>query len=196
MGQWLDLHIPSSLPPQHILLCPPPGSWSILFLWFLCWYINWILIPIFALSISLSSYFSFSNPLNKRKLKRGTAVLTPLFFVSLHTYKGVPKKLELSSGDQAPCGTGFPFYLSVLGTHLYQCTSWPCFERLHLASVNFFEDSFNTFAHLMMDDLWAHLPTLHWVFSSFWPKMAWPCAPPSLFSQPQGLVFFCFLGWT
>ena len=28
--------------------------------------------------------------------------------------------------------------MSVLGTHLYQCTSWCCCERLHLASVIFF----------------------------------------------------------
>ena len=34
----------------------------------------------------------------------------------------------------------------------------------------FFWKTFNTFAHFMMGDLWAHLPTLRWVFSSFWPK--------------------------
>ena len=28
--------------------------------------------------------------------------------------------------------------MTVLGTHLHQCTSWCCIERLHLPSVNFF----------------------------------------------------------
>ena len=41
----------------------------------------------------------------------------------------------------------------------------------------FFEDSFSVFAHFMMGDLWLHLPTPHWVFSSFWPKMVWPPCP-------------------
>ena len=65
--------------------------------------------------------------------------------------------------------TGFSCWLRFLGTHLYHCTSWCC-ERLCLASVNFFEDSFNAFFHVMMGDLRAHLPTLRWVFASFWQK--------------------------
>ena len=36
-----------------------------------------------------------------------------------------------------------------------------------------FEDSFSAFAHFMMGDLWAHLSTRRWVFSSFWPETAW-----------------------
>ena len=68
--------------------------------------------------------------------------------------EGTPKKLALSSGGQAPFSTGFPAPQgSVLGTHLYQCTSWRCCERLHSASVNFFLNAFNAFAHFMMDDL-------------------------------------------
>ena len=38
----------------------------------------------------------------------------------------------------------------------------------------FFGDSFNSFAHFIMGDLPAHLPTPHWVCSSFWPKTEWP----------------------
>ena len=30
--------------------------------------------------------------------------------------------------------------MSILGTHLYQCTNWHCCERLRSASVNFFKD--------------------------------------------------------
>ena len=45
-----------------------------------------------------------------------------------------------------------PHQVSVLGNHLYQRTSW-CSERLRLALMNFFEDSFNTLAHFLMGDL-------------------------------------------
>ena len=72
---------------------------------------------------------------------------------------------------------GAPHKWNYLGTHLYQCTSCCCCERLHSVWVNFFEDSFNAFAHFTMGDLRAHLPTPRWVLSSFWPKMAWTQCP-------------------
>ena len=78
--------------------------------------------------------------------------------------------------SQAPCSTEFPLSLCSRN-HLNQCTSWHCCERLHLASVNIFEDFLNIFVHFMMGNLWVHLPTLHWVFSSFWPKTIWPPSP-------------------
>ena len=53
--------------------------------------------------------------------------------------KGDPKKLELSSRGRAPCSVGFPYQVNVLGTHMYQCTSW-CGERLCFTSVDFSED--------------------------------------------------------
>ena len=92
--------------------------------------------------------------------------------------EGPPKKLELSSGGWGPYSTGFPRYGSVLGTQLYQCTSWWCCERLRFASVNFllkrqrarpFHDGWFTSAP-------AHT-MLSWVFSSFWPKTAWEPLP-------------------
>ena len=55
---------------------------------------------------------------------------------------GTPQKSELSSGGWAPYSTGFPHYVSVLGTHLYQCASWCCCERLRSASVNLFRKVF------------------------------------------------------
>ena len=70
----------------------------------------------------------------------------------MEKYEGVPKKMRLSSGGQAPCSMGFPHSVSVLGAHLYRRTSWHCCERLHSASVNFFEDSFNAFAYFLMGD--------------------------------------------
>ena len=56
-----------------------------------------------------------------------------------------------------------------------------------------FEDSFNTFAHFLMGDLQAHLPTPCWVFSSFWPKMAWPPCPILLIHpiSHQATFFVC-----
>ena len=47
-------------------------------------------------------------------------------------------KMGLSSGWWAPGSTGFPHYVSVVGSHLYQCSNWHCCERLSLASVDFF----------------------------------------------------------
>ena len=83
-----------------------------------------------------------------------------------------------------------PQLASALGTHLYQCTSWHCCERLCSALVKFFEDSFNSVAHFMMGDLWAHLPTPCWVSGSFWPKMAWLHAPSYLFTWSAPRVMF------
>ena len=67
--------------------------------------------------------------------------------------RGDPIKLELSSGGQAPCSTGFPCSVSVLGTHLYQGTSWCCCERLSSASVDFF----------VLKTLSMHLSVSWWV---------------------------------
>ena len=49
--------------------------------------------------------------------------------------RGDPPKLELSSGGQVPCSTDFHCWVSVLGTHLCQCTSWHCCGALCLASA-------------------------------------------------------------
>ena len=116
-----------------------------------------------------------------------------------YVWGGIPPRTELSSGGRAPCSTGFPCKVSVLGTHLYQCTSWCCCERLHLASVNFFEDSFSVFAHFIMTDLRAHLTTPHWVFNSFWLQTAWPLYPTLpihlILPQMSFCLFVYFPGW-
>ena len=80
--------------------------------------------------------------------------------------------------------------MSVLGTHLYQCTSWHCCERRYVASVNFFW-RLNEFAHFTVGDLQTHLPTLRWVFSSFrWDNICYnmggPWKPYATLSQTQG----------
>ena len=104
------------------------------------------------------------------------------------------KKTELSSGGLAPYSTDFSPSVSVLGTHLYQCTSWCCGERLHPASVNFFfEDSFSAFAHFMMSDLQVHLPISCSVFIHFWPKTLWPpCSTLSIHLISPWATFFLF----
>ena len=86
--------------------------------------------------------------------------------------------------------------MSVLGTRLYQYTNWHCCERLHLDSVNFLEDSFNTFAHFMMGDLQTHLPTTLGVQQCLTPKWHDPHTPPSLFTWFLPKWLFClFSRW-
>ena len=78
-------------------------------------------------------------------------------------------------------------------THLYQCTSWWWCERLcPVATSFFFEGSCSILALFMMGDLWAHLPTLHWVFSSFWPKTTWPQCPNPYSPHLATSKFFLF----
>ena len=102
------------------------------------------------------------------------------------------RKSELSSGGQTACSTGFPHYVSVLGTRLYQYASWHFCERLCSASEFFFKNSFSIFVHFVMGDLQAHLPTQHWLVSSLTKKRHDPHTSPSLFtwSHLKWLFFF------
>ena len=79
--------------------------------------------------------------------------------------------------------------MSVLGTHLYQCTSWRFCERLHSASVNVFWRLFQ-FVHFRMDDIWALLPTPCWGSAVFEHKWHDHHAPASLFTQSRLSEFF------
>ena len=87
--------------------------------------------------------------------------------------RGGHKNPELSSGGWAPCSAGFPQYVSVLGIHLYQCTSWHCFERLRSASVNFFWR-----LSALLISWWViykrTCPHPCWRLSSCWAKTTWP----------------------
>ena len=74
--------------------------------------------------------------------------------------QGGTQKWNYLRDGRSLCSTGLPREVSVLGTLLCQCTSWRCCERLDLASVNCFEDSFTAFAPFMMGDLRAHPTTL------------------------------------
>ena len=65
-------------------------------------------------------------------------------------------------------------------------TRWVFQERVHSASANLFLKTCNAFVRFMMGDLQAHLPTLCWVFSIFWPK-----SPPYLAPSDS----LCFPTW-
>ena len=108
--------------------------------------------------------------------------------------RGIQKKRNYLLGGGGPASTGFPCYVSVLGIHLYQCTSWHCCERLCLALVNFFlkAQCVCPFHDGWFTSLHAHIL---WVFGSFWPKPVWlPNVLPSLhtWSHPK-LLFFVSL---
>ena len=113
-------------------------------------------------------------------------------------YKREPPKMELSSCRQAPCSTGFPDQVNVLGTYLYQCTSWRCCERLCVASVN------TAFLKILS----THLPIFQWViyehtcphhslvsavFDQKQHDPQCPTLPIHPISHPAN--FFCFKGW-
>ena len=84
---------------------------------------------------------------------------------------------------------------------LGECSRNPCVSVYQLAllweaafsfSDFFFEDSLKEFVHLMMCDLWSHLPTPCWVFSSFWPKNARTLVPhPPYSPNLTPIDYFC-----
>ena len=110
----------------------------------------------------------------------------------VHVWGRDAPKLELSFGWWAPNSTGFPHWVSVLGTHLYQCTSWRCCERLHSASVNFFWRSCQCVCPF--HEGWFTSAPAHTSLSAqqFWPKTAWPPCPtlPVHMFSPW-VTFFC-----
>ena len=110
-------------------------------------------------------------------------------------YKGgTPQKTELSSRGWAPCSTGLPHYVSVLGTQLCQCTSWHCCERLCLASVNFFWRLFQCVYPFIMGGLQAPACTALSVQQFLTKNGMTPCPTlPFQLILPEWL-FFCFPG--
>ena len=127
-----------------------------------------------------------------------TISITVLFIKS---HKGGHKKPRIILWRSGfPCSRGFPRSVRVLGTPLNQCTSWRHHERLCWASVKFF---LKTQCVCPLHDGWfmstrPHLPTLHWVFSSFWPKKAWPLCPTLPIHHSHlwtTSLFGCFPWW-
>ena len=87
--------------------------------------------------ILLFCFKDLESTCGKSTSKRFGKQITVTYLLRKHMM-GEPPKLKLFSGEQVPCNIGFPGYVSVLGNHLYQCTSWHCYERLCLASANLF----------------------------------------------------------
>ena len=126
-----------------------------------------------------------------------------------HDYKGImntsicdelqgrPPKKELSSGGWYPCSTGFPLFGSVQGTHLYQCTSWHCCERLCLASGRFF--FLTLFKHVCsFNDGWFMSTPAHtMLYGSFWPKNGMTPMPHRPYSPDLAPsdFFVCLFPW-
>ena len=108
---------------------------------------------------------------------------------------GTQKTPELSSGRQAPYRTSFPHWVSVLGTHMYQCTSWRCCERLHSALKIPSEFFLKDFQHVnSFHDGWfmnapAHTP---WSAQQFLTKnhMTPVSTPPCSHDLTPSDVFF------
>ena len=87
--------------------------------------------------------------------------------------------------------------MSALGTHLYQCTSWCCCERLHSASVNFFLRLFQLICPFH-DDRFNSTPahTALGVQQLLTQNLHDPHALPSLFIPSHSKrLFICLFPW-
>ena len=67
-----------------------------------------------------------------------------------------------------------PDYMSVLGTHLYQCASWHCCEMLHSTSGEVFFFFLKIPSSCPFHDGWFKSAPSHTEFRRFWPKLSWP----------------------
>ena len=115
----------------------------------------------------------------------------------VHLYKGWPPPQKKRNQNYILEGGTLVVQASRLG----ECSRNPSVSVYQLVlfwdtvfsfSEYFFEDSFKAFAQFMMGDLGAHLPTPHWVFSSFLPKKSWLPLPLFTLSHLEWL-FFVFL---
>ena len=99
-----------------------------------------------------------------------------------------PKNPELSSGGRAPCSTGFPCQVGVLGTICIRAPAGLVVRGLVQLQWIFYEDSFNASAHFTTGNLSECTCPYHaecWaVFDQKWHD---PSAPPSLVTSPEQL---------
>ena len=73
---------------------------------------------------------------------------------------------------------------------------WCCCERLHLASVNFLWRPFQRVCLFHAGWLTSTPAHTTLMFSSFWPKTAWPlCSTLPIHPVSTWVTFFCFPGW-
>ena len=126
------------------------------------------------------------------------SLLLCLIYKLYHRYRwgGTHKNPKLSFGGWAPCSTGFPHWVSVLGTHLCQCTSWCCCERLRLASVNFFWRLYQLICPF--HNRWITSAPAHIALNvqQFWTQNGMTLKPhPPLFTWSLPKWLFLFPGW-
>ena len=121
--------------------------------------------------------------------------LIDFYSVVIYVGGGMQKTLELFSGGPAPCS----HRLLLLG----ECSRNPCVSvnRLTLlweAAFSFSELGFwrlSVFAHFMVGDLRAHLPTSHWVLISFLTKNSITPMPHPSYSPDLTLRNFFLFPW-
>ena len=124
--------------------------------------------------------------------------MTPIYVCVLMTiWGGTPKtpELFLEGGPLVVQSSPARWVFCVLGTHLYQCTSWLCCERLHSASGNFFlRQHFCPFHHGVIYHRTCPHPTE--CSAVFDKKTARPpCPTPSIHLLSPWATCFCFPGW-
>ena len=109
---------------------------------------------------------------------------------------GRSPKMELCSRGWAPYNTGSPHpEVSVLGTHLYQCTSWHCCDRPPWASVTFGGEDSQCVCPFC--DGWFKSPPAKNKLSvqQFCHRQHEPCAPPSRFTYSCAELLFFWFPW-
>ena len=112
--------------------------------------------------------------------------------------RGAPKPLELSSGGRAPCGTSCLYSVSVLGPHLYHCTSWWWCKRLCLASVIFFFKILSTHLSISWWMIYEHTCPYHAEYLAVFDKKTGMIPVPHPPNSPDLALsnfFVCFPGW-
>ena len=135
------------------------------------------------------SLFTLCREIPRRFLKALMILLPSL-------YEGRPPKTpKLSSGGWAPCSTGFPLgeYSS---THLDQCTSRHCCEKLHSASVRVFLKTLSMHLLISWWVIYEHTRPHHECSAVSDQKLHDP--PPHPPYSPDfnpSNVFVCFPGW-
>ena len=122
------------------------------------------------------------------------------FTVSYYSTKwlytmGDPPKTELYSGGQDPCNVGFPTIGECSGNPSVSARQVAVLWEAAFSFSDFFLKTFKVFAHIMMDDLWAHLPTLCWAIRGFDQNRHDLRAPPFLFSWFCSKWLFLFPQW-
>ena len=97
------------------------------------------------------------------------------YFLPFHT-KGTPQ-ITVTFWRAGPLKYRLPLLGECSRSPSVSVYQQPFLWEAAFSFSEFFKDNFKGFAHFTTGDLRAHLSTMHWVFSTFWPKMPWPACP-------------------